>query len=62
MRQVLRCPQCGGIIQFEESFDTYYGEDKVIVSCVGSCNDCRQGFFYDEVYNFSGYEGIQKEE
>ena len=62
MREVLRCPQCGGVIAFDESFDAFYAEDTVTISCVGTCHDCRQDFLYNEVYTFSHYEGIQKVE
>jgi hypothetical protein len=60
--RIVRCPNCGGIVEFEESFDTYYSDEEITVCCAGGCPDCKRTYLYDEVYKFSHIANIQREE
>lgn len=62
MNKILRCPQCGGVIEFDESYDTMYGDTCIIVNCAGTCSECHQSYLYDEKYEFTEFTGLQKEE
>lgn len=57
----LKCLDCGGIIEFDESYDTFWNDDEAILCCVGHCTDCGKSHLYDEVYTFSHISGLQKE-
>lgn len=56
--RIVTCPDCGGIIEFEESYFTFYSDEEVVVSCASSCRDCKKDYLYDEVYKFSHIDNI----
>ena len=60
--RIVRCLDCGGFIEFDESYDTFWNDDEAILSCAGHCTECRKNFLYDEVYTFSHISGLQREE
>lgn len=61
MSRIVRCPECCGIIEFDESYDTFWNDDEAVLACAGHCSDCGQNYLYDEVYTFSHISGLQKE-
>lgn len=60
--RIVTCPDCGGIIEFKESYNTFYSDEEIVVFCVGSCPDCKRGYLYDEVYKFSHIDNIHRED
>ena len=58
-RQVARCPDCGGYLISEDSFDLD-ANDVIIVKVVGHCENCKQEFLWYERFKLDEIEEIKK--
>lgn len=58
----LKCPKCGGIIEHDDTFDSYSNENYIIYYCVGHCTTCGANFQWREEFekNFSGYTNFEE--
>lgn len=46
----MKCPKCGGIIEYDDSYDVYRGDDFIIDLCVGHCIDCSSDYQWKEAF------------
>ena len=61
----LLCPDCGGVIEKNDCYDTECahieddGQLAEIKHCIGHCVICEKEYQYDEIYTFAGYTNIK---
>ncbi len=62
MTKELKCPKCGGThIVEDDCYDIIKGENHTIKElCCGHCESCGADFQWDVVYQFIGYDEIEK--
>ena len=58
-RQIARCPDCGGYLFSEDSFDLDV-DDVIVAKKVGYCENCKQEFLWYERYKLDEVEEIKK--
>ena len=60
----LICPVCGreDSVLYDDCFDFECEGDYVIRNYVGHCHNCNTELLWDEIYNFSHYENIRRED
>ena len=58
----LKCPKCGGIIEYDEIYDINGGEDYVVYYCAGHCTKCKTNFQWQEEFemSFNGYTNFEE--
>lgn len=45
----MKCPKCGEIIEHDDTYDWYTGDDYIINLCVGHCIKCDSNYRWKEV-------------
>lgn len=58
----LKCPKCGGTIEYDEIYDNENGENYVIDYCVGHCANCGTIFQWQEEFTkiFDGVKNFEE--
>jgi len=49
----LKCPKCGGIIEHDDTYDSYIGDDYIVNYCVGHCAKCNTEFQWKEEFELT---------
>lgn len=55
----LKCPKCGGMIDYDDIYDSSSGENYRIDYCVGHCIECDAEFQWQEKFK-TIFEGVEK--
>ena len=53
----IRCPKCGGIIEHDETYDSYTGENYIVNLCEGHCIECLSIYQWKEEFEMK-FTGI----
>lgn len=58
----LKCPKCGGVIEHDDTYDSFNGEDYLINYCIGHCVKCEAKFQWEEEFeiNFDGVNNFEE--
>ena len=53
----MKCPKCGGIIEHDDTYDSYTGEDYTVNLCIGHCTVCDSIYQWKEEFEMK-FDGI----
>lgn len=53
----MKCPKCGSIIEFDDTYDSDSGEDYMVNYCAGHCVECHATFQWKEEFQII-FDGI----
>lgn len=56
----MKCPKCGGIIQYDDTFDSSTYDDKYIEYCYGHCLSCDANYQWKEIYVYEGPDYLEE--
>ena len=56
----MNCPNCGGTIQYIDTYDTTSFNERHIELCCGYCENCNTEYQWKEVYEFVGVEDLEE--
>ena len=54
----MKCPKCGGIIEHDDTYDSYSGDDYIVNLCVGHCIKCETDYQWKEAFTMK-FDGIE---
>ena len=53
----MKCPKCGGLIEHDDTYDSYANDDYFINFCVGHCIKCESIYQWKEEFEIK-FDGI----
>lgn len=56
----MKCPKCGGIIEYDDTYDSSTCDEWHIDYCFGHCLNCDTNYQWKEIYNYKGPEDLEE--
>ena len=56
----MKCPKCGGIIEFDDCCDSYTDEEVHVNYCYGHCLNCETNYKWKEIYEYTRQEDLEE--
>lgn len=53
----MKCPKCGGLIEHNDTYDSYEDDNYLVNLCVGYCAKCETDFLWKEKFT-KKFDGI----
>ena len=56
----MKCPKCGGVIEYDDTFDSTTYDDKHTEYCCGHCKNCNTEYQWEEIYKYEGPDNLEE--
>lgn len=56
----MKCPKCGGIIEYDDTYDSSSCDNIIIEYCCGHCLNCNTEYQWKEIYNLERTEDLEE--
>lgn len=53
----MKCSKCGGVIEHDDTYDSYSSDDYIVNLCVGHCIECETMYQWKEEFTMK-FDGI----
>lgn len=60
MVRIAICPNCGGIIERDDTYDSYPDVDYIVYFCIGHCVECETEYQWKEIYDCIEVKDIEE--
>lgn len=56
----MKCFECGGVIEYDDTYDISTYDDKHVEECVGHCLNCGTQYQWKEIYIYEGPDDLEE--